>query len=86
VDALAEKLRGKGAGEAVKRAGGPLLRLLEWLGANPRTVLLGLSMAAGSPLYYFIFELTVLNLLTIVSLMLHRRMNARLEAELEAMN
>ncbi|WBH16951.1 CDP-alcohol phosphatidyltransferase family protein [Sphingomonas radiodurans] len=35
------------------------------LGANPRTILLGVSMIAGSPLWFFLVEATVLNVLLV---------------------
>jgi len=54
------------------------------LGANPRTVLLGLSMAMGSPLYYFLVETTLLNLLLLVSIRRQRGCNETLEARLSA--
>lgn len=38
-----------------------LLAGLPALSANRRTILLGLSMLAGSPLYYFLYEAVVLN-------------------------
>ena len=42
-------------------AGRTTLPVVALLGANPRTVLLGLSMIAGSPLWFFLIELVVLN-------------------------
>ena len=60
---------------------GPL-RLQGLLGANPRTLLLGLSMALGSPLWFFLAETTVLNLLLIVSIGRQRAANRALEARL----
>ena len=41
----------------------PLLGLLRVLGPNPRTIVLGLSMLAGSPIYYFVYQVVFLNLL-----------------------
>ncbi|NMN89234.1 MULTISPECIES: CDP-alcohol phosphatidyltransferase family protein [unclassified Novosphingobium] len=38
------------------------------LGANSRTILLGLAVLAGSPLYYFLFEAVLLNLVLIASI------------------
>lgn len=52
------------------------------LGANPRTVLLGLSMLAGSPLWFFLAEAVVLNGVLAVSLTHHNGMGRRLVAEL----
>ncbi len=39
------------------------------LGANPRTLLLGLSMIAGSPLWFFLIELVLLNLVLAVAIL-----------------
>ncbi|KQT31237.1 hypothetical protein ASG29_14800 [Sphingomonas sp. Leaf412] len=45
-----------------REAGRTTLPLVAILGANPRTVLLALSMIAGSPLWFFLIELVVLNI------------------------
>jgi hypothetical protein len=55
----------------VQREQRPLLAMLRYLGPNPRAVLLGLSMIAGSPLWYFIYLSVALNLLLAVSVRLH---------------
>jgi len=60
------------------------LRLQTILGANGRTVALGLSMAAGSPLWFFGLEATALNLLLLVSIFLQRRCDRRIVRRLEA--
>lgn len=52
------------------------------LGANPRTVLLGLSMALGSPLWFFLAETTVLNLLLIWSIRRQKACNEALARRL----
>ncbi|WP_225207125.1 CDP-alcohol phosphatidyltransferase family protein [Novosphingobium huizhouense] len=49
----------------------PLLLLLKFLGPNPRAIVLGLAMIAGSPLYYFLYQTIVLNLLLMVAVRLH---------------
>lgn len=51
-----------------RESGRGALPLQAALGANPRTVLLGLSMIAGGPLCFFVIEATVLNVLLVVSL------------------
>lgn len=56
------------------------LRLQAMLGANPRTLLLGASMALGSPLWFFLAETTLLNLLLIVSIRRQRACNEALGA------
>ncbi|MGJ3629452.1 CDP-alcohol phosphatidyltransferase family protein [Sphingomonas sp. MMS24-JH45] len=47
--------------EIAYAAGRSTLPVVALLGANPRTVLLGLSMIAGSPVYFFLIELVLLN-------------------------
>jgi hypothetical protein len=60
----------------------PLL-LQACLGSNPRTLLLGLSMALGSPLWFFLTEVTAMNLLLLASIRRQRTANRVLEAKLE---
>ena len=52
------------------------------LGANPRTIALGVSMAAGSPIYFFIAEISLLNLILVISILHQRRCNRALVARL----
>jgi hypothetical protein len=54
------------------------------LGANPRTLMLGLSMAFGTPLFFFLVETTVMNLLLIVSVRRQRSCNETLGQRLTA--
>jgi len=54
------------------------LRLQKLLGPNPRTLLLGASMAAGNPLWFFLTEAVLLNLVLLVSLAHHKAAGARL--------
>jgi hypothetical protein len=61
----------------------PLL-LQACLGSNPRTILLGLSMALGSPLWFFLTEVTAMNLLLVASIRRQRIANRVLEAKLAA--
>lgn len=51
----------------------PLLNFLKLLGPNPRAIVLGFAMIAGSPIWYFIYQAIVLNVLLAVSVMLHNR-------------
>lgn len=62
----------------VRRAFEPSLRFQKLLGANPRTLILGASMAAGSPLWFFLAEALLLNLLLIASVAHHKAVGARL--------
>jgi phosphatidylglycerophosphate synthase len=61
----------------------PLLSLLRVLGPNPRTIVLGLSMLAGSPIYYFAYQVVILNLLLVWSVLRH---NAAARRMLAAIN
>ena len=57
----------------VAREQKPLLSFLKLLGPNPRAIVLGIAMLAGSPLWYFIYQAVVLNILLAISVMLHNR-------------
>jgi len=59
------------------------LRLQTALGPNLRTVALGLAMAAGSPLWFFLIEVTGLNLLMLWSMVRQRRADRRILRRLE---
>lgn len=52
------------------------------LGANIRTVLLGLAVLAGSAAWFFLAEASVLNLLLVASILQQRRASARLAGAL----
>ncbi len=52
------------------------------VGPNPRTIILGISMAFGSPLYYFIAEAVLLNLVLVASVLEHNAVGRRLAAAL----
>ena len=66
----------------VQREQRPLLALLRYLGPNPRAVLLGASMIAGSPLWYFLYLSIALNLLLALSVRLHDAAAGRVVARL----
>jgi phosphatidylglycerophosphate synthase len=61
-----------------------LLLILKVLGPNPRAILLGFSMLAGTPLYYFIYQIVVLNLLLLVSVAMHNAAARRIAANIGA--
>jgi phosphatidylglycerophosphate synthase len=71
--AARERLR-----QAARAQAMPLLALLKVLGPNPRAIVLGLSMIAGSPLYYFLYQTVALNVLLAVSVVLHNRAAKRM--------
>ena len=56
---------------AARAEAGPLLRLLKVLGPNPRAIVLGLSMLAGSPFWYFLYQAILLNVLLVGSVLAH---------------
>lgn len=75
--AALERLRGLVRAEAP-----PLLLMAKFLGPNPRALVLGASMLAGSPLYYFIYQAVFLNLLLVGSVMMHNAAAKRIVARL----
>ena len=66
----------------VRREAPPLLLMQKFLGPNPRALVLGTSMLAGSPLYYFIYQAVVLNILLAASVMMHNAAAKRIVARL----
>lgn len=62
----------------------PLLRRLKVLGPNPRAIVLGVSMLAGSPLWYMIYQTVVLNALLVLSVRKHNAAARRLAGEIAA--
>ena len=67
-------------GQLARAEAPPLLGLLKILGPNPRTIVLGLSMLAGSPGYYFVYQVVVLNGLLIWSVHRHNAAARRMLA------
>lgn len=65
---------------AVRVEAPPLLFLCKLLGPNPRAIVLGLAMLAGSPLYYFFYQAVVLNALLAISVVRHNRAAERIAA------
>jgi hypothetical protein len=68
---------------AVRAEATPLLRLCKLLGPNPRAVVLGLSMLAGSPIFYFFYQAVVLNLLLAFSVVRHNQAAERIARQIE---
>ena len=64
----------------VRRASRVSIVLEKGLGANPKTLIIAAAIALGSPLYYFLTTIVALNLLLAVSIVHHRRVEARLAA------
>ncbi len=61
-----------------RESGPAILGIPAALGANPRTVMLGLSMLAGSPIWFFLVEITVLNVLLVTGIVRQRAQCRRL--------
>ena len=79
-------------GNVVEASGGrlyqelfaPLIRSSFWLSGNTRTIAVFLSMLAGSPAWFFVFETTVLNLALLRIILARRRLNAAMVREIAA--
>lgn len=69
---------------AVRAVSPPLLLMCKVLGPNPRAIVLGISMLAGSPLYYFAYQALVLNALLVQSVLMHNAAARRVAAQIGA--
>jgi len=69
---------------AVRAEAAPLLLLCKILGPNPRAVILGLSMFAGSPVWYMLYQSLALNALLVVSVVMHNAAARRIAARIGA--
>jgi phosphatidylglycerophosphate synthase len=67
---------------AVRAEAPPLLFMCKVLGPNPRAIVLGLSMFAGTPLWYMLYQAIVLNLLLAISVAMHNSAARRIAAKL----
>jgi phosphatidylglycerophosphate synthase len=66
----------------VKQRSRTSLLLQKSLGANPRAPMLFVSMAFGSPIYFFVAEIVLLNLLLVASVQYHKAHSRQLAQEL----
>jgi hypothetical protein len=64
----------------VRRASRASLVLQKALGGNPKTLIITASIALGGPVYYFLTTIIVLNLILLVSIVHHKRVERRLAA------
>ncbi|WP_284126136.1 CDP-alcohol phosphatidyltransferase family protein [Parerythrobacter aestuarii] len=80
--ALTDPVRGEALRARILELGPEPLSGSTLLGSNYRTIALGLSMFAGSPLWYFAFELVVLNLLLLATVVRSRKILSSLRAML----
>jgi hypothetical protein len=74
---------------AVRAEAPPLLLLCKWLGPNPRALVLAAAMLAAGhsglgPLWYFVYQAVVLNLLLAASVMAHNRAAQRIATQIGA--
>lgn len=70
--------------DAVRAEAPPLLLMCKVLGPNPRAIVLGLSMFAGSPLWYMLYQAVVLNVLLVISVRMHNAAARRIAGAIEA--
>jgi phosphatidylglycerophosphate synthase len=84
LEAEGDSVRQERLRAVVKQRSGTSLLLQKALGANPRAPMLGISMALGSPLYFFLVETLLLNLLLVGSVQYHKAHSRELARELAA--
>lgn len=89
IDAAVEAAKGDRArldaiAAAVRAEAPPLLLLCKILGPNPRAIVLGASMFAGSPVWYMLYQSIVLNALLVVSVLLHNAAARRIALKIGA--
>ncbi len=82
--AQGDKTRLAAIADAVRAEAPPLLLLCKVLGPNPRAIVLGLSMIAGSPVWYMLYQSVVLNLLLVHSVRAHNAAARRIAAKIGA--
>jgi phosphatidylglycerophosphate synthase len=69
-------------GEHYRELFAPLIRSSFWLSGNTRTMAIFVSLLAGSPAWFFLFEVTALNLALVWITVVRGRRNAALVREL----
>ena len=69
---------------AVRTESPPLLLICKFLGPNPRAIVLGLSMFAGTPLWYMLYQSLVLNALLVISVRMHNAAAQRIALRIGA--
>jgi hypothetical protein len=79
-----DKARLDSIAATVRAESPPLLLLCKILGPNPRAIVLGLSMFAGSPVWYMLYQSVVLNLLLVFSVARHNAAARRIAAKIGA--
>lgn len=71
--AIADAAHREAVREAMRASGKALLGRMSLLSANYRTLAVGAAMLAGGPQWYFLFEITLLGLMLLASLVRVRR-------------
>jgi CDP-alcohol phosphatidyltransferase len=66
----------------VRASAGASILLEKMLAGNPKTLIIAAAIALGSPAYYFLMTLVALNLVLLVSIVHHKRVERRLAAAL----
>lgn len=69
----------------IRAHSGLSLTLEKALGANPKTFIIAASIALGGPVYYFLATVTALNLVLLVSIAHHKRVQRRLAGMIKAL-
>jgi hypothetical protein len=81
-EARSDPARRRRISELARRSSRRALTFQKLLGPNPRTILLGASMALGTPLYFFLTEAVVLNLLLVWSVRHHNAVARRMAGKI----
>ena len=85
LDAAAGDPAGTGRIRAlVRQAYAPTIFLPKLLGANPKTFLIAGAILLGSPLWFFLAMIGPVNLILLISIVHHKRLAARLGAQISA--
>ncbi|MEH3038137.1 MAG: CDP-alcohol phosphatidyltransferase family protein [Sphingomonas adhaesiva] len=68
--------------QIARRTGRAILPTVAIIGANPRTILLGLSMIAGSPLWFFLIETVAFNIVLVAAIVQAAAIGRRIAAQI----
>ncbi len=68
--------------QIARRTGRAILPTVAIIGANPRTILLGLSMIAGSPLWFFLIETVAFNIVLVAAILQAASIGRRIAREI----
>lgn len=68
--------------QIARGTGRAILPTVAIIGANPRTILLGLSMIAGSPLWFFLIETVAFNIVLVFAILQAASIGRRIAAQI----